>query len=156
MQPRGRKQVTLGVGGAALLAVAVSLSACSSSSTPPTSSGSPSAAALSGTLNGAGSTFQTTFQQAAISQFRSVQPGITVNYGSVGSGTGRSDLASGTVNFAGSDSPIPSTEAPNFAGKPTVLYFPVVIGPITATAQATRLSWAETWDWRGCPTAAMS
>jgi phosphate transport system substrate-binding protein len=34
------------------------------------------------------------------------------------------------VNFAGSDSPIPSTDLPLFKGK-TVLYFPVVIGPIT-------------------------
>jgi phosphate transport system substrate-binding protein len=124
MQPRGRKRITFGVGGAAILAVVVALSACSSS---PSSSSSSS---LSGTLDGAGSTFQTTFQQAAISQFRSVQSKMTVNYDGVGSGTGRSDLAAGTVNYAGSDSPIPSTETANFNGK-TVLYFPVLIGPIT-------------------------
>ncbi|HXP54621.1 MAG TPA: phosphate ABC transporter substrate-binding protein PstS, partial [Streptosporangiaceae bacterium] len=41
----------------------------------------------------------------------------------------RTDLASGVVNFAGSDSPIPAKEASNFKGK-TILYFPVVIGPI--------------------------
>jgi phosphate transport system substrate-binding protein len=128
MQPRGRKRVTA-VGGIAALAVAVSLSACSSSPKPSGSS-SPTAAPLSGTLNGAGSTFQTVFQQAAISQFKSVQSGMTVNYNSVGSGTGRSDLAAGTVNYAGSDSPIPSTET-DFTGKGTVLYFPVLIGPIT-------------------------
>jgi phosphate transport system substrate-binding protein len=34
------------------------------------------------------------------------------------------------VNFAGSDSTIPGAEQANFKGK-TVLYFPVVIGPIT-------------------------
>jgi phosphate transport system substrate-binding protein len=130
MQPRGRKQAAV-VGGIAALAVAVSLSACSSSPSSPSGGSSPTAAPLSGTLNGAGSTFQNTFQEAAISQFKTVQSGMTVNYDSVGSGTGRSDLASGTVNFAGSDSPIPSTEASNFAGKPTVLYFPVLIGPIT-------------------------
>ena len=55
---------------------------------------------------------------------------MTVNYGSGGSGKGRTDLASGVVNYAGSDSPIPSTEQANFKGK-TVLYFPVFIGPIT-------------------------
>jgi len=129
MQPRGRKQVTA-IGGIAALAVAVSLSACSSSPSSPSGGSSPTAAPLSGTLNGAGSTFQTVFQQAAISQFKQVQSGMTVNYNSVGSGTGRSDLASGTVNFAGSDSPIPSTET-DFNGKGTVLYFPVVIGPIS-------------------------
>jgi phosphate transport system substrate-binding protein len=137
MQPRGRKQVTA-VGGIAALAVAVSLSACSSSPKPSGAS-SPTAAPLSGTLNGAGSTFQTVFQQAAISQFKSVQSGLTVNYNSVGSGTGRSDLAAGTVNYAGSDSPIPSTET-DFTGKGTVLYFPVLIGPITMAYNLTGVS----------------
>jgi phosphate transport system substrate-binding protein len=66
----------------------------------------------------------------AISSFTSVQSGITVNYAGVGSGDGRDDLAAGQVNFAGSDSPIPADEQTHFKGK-TVLYFPVVIGPIT-------------------------
>ncbi len=125
MQPRGRKRIT--VGGVAVLAGVIALSACSSPATP---SNNNTTGAVSGTLNGAGSTFQNTFQQAAISQFKSVQSGATVNYNSVGSGAGRSDLAAGTVNFAGSDSPIPSTETANFKGK-TVLYFPILIGPIT-------------------------
>ena len=112
--------------GVAFAATAVLMAACSSSSG--NSSGSSS---LSGTLNGSGSTFQTTFQQAAISAFKSVQSGITVNYGAGGSGKGRTDLASGVVNFAGSDTaPIPADEVANFKGK-TVLYFPVVVGPIT-------------------------
>jgi phosphate transport system substrate-binding protein len=112
--------------GVPLVAVALVLAACSSSSTTGGSSGS----SLSGTLNGSGSTFQLTYQEAAISAFKSVQSGMTVNYGGGGSGKGRSDLASGVVNFAGSDSPIPSAEMSSFKGK-TVLYFPVVIGPIT-------------------------
>jgi phosphate transport system substrate-binding protein len=136
MQLRGRKQVTM-VGGA-FVAMALSLAACSSSSSSPSSgSSSPSGSgssssstAVSGTLNGSGSSFQATFQQAAIQAFRSVQSGMTVNYNSVGSGTGRSNLAAGTVNYAGSDSPIPAKEQANFKGK-TVLYFPVLIGPIT-------------------------
>ena len=55
--------------------------------------------------------------------FKSVQSGMTVNYGGGGSGKGRTDLAAGTVNFAGSDSPIPDKETANFKGK-TVLYYP--------------------------------
>jgi phosphate transport system substrate-binding protein len=125
------------VGAAAVLAVAVSISACSSTGSPKPSGSS--AAALTGTLNGAGSTFQQTYQAAAISQFKSVESGMTVNYDPVGSGTGRTDLASGTVNFAGSDSPIPSTDLPDFKGK-TVLYFPVVIGPITLSYNLTGVS----------------
>ena len=138
--PLGRRQRVATVGVAAV-ATALSLAACSSSSSSssPASSGSGSAtssasssssAALSGTLNGSGSTFQTVYQQAAIQAFKTVQPGMTVNYGSGGSGKGRTDLASGVTNFGGSDSPIPAAEVPNFKGK-TVLYFPVFIGPIT-------------------------
>jgi phosphate transport system substrate-binding protein len=136
MQFRGRKQVAT-VGAAALAAVA--LAACSSSTTTPAASGttggttaaaSPNAS-LSGRIDASGSTFQLTFQQTAISGFKSVDPGITVNYSGVGSGTGRANLAAGTVNFAGSDSPIPSKETDNFKGKPPVLYFPILVGPIT-------------------------
>src|SRR6516165_8677140 len=115
--------------GAALAAMALSLSACSSSSTTGGSSGS----GLSGTLNGSGSSFQLTFQQTAIQSFKSIESGMTVNYGGGGSGKGRTDLAGNVVQFAGSDTaPIPADEVANFKGK-TVLYFPVIIGPITVS-----------------------
>jgi phosphate transport system substrate-binding protein len=141
MQFRGRKQVAA-VSGAVVAALA--LAACSSSSSSSSSSAaastpagtgsssasaSTSAAAGSGTLNAAGSTFQTNFQQSAIAAFKSTNPSITVNYGGGGSGAGRTDLAGNTVQFAGSDSPIPSKDLSLFKGK-TVLYFPVQVGPI--------------------------
>src|ERR1700733_2770417 len=135
MHLRRRRQVTT----AGLAVCAVALAACSSSSSSSSSSTSAgtssapaasSSASVSGTLNGSGSTFQTVFQQSAIAAFRSVDSGVTVNYGSGGSGKGRTDLASGVVNYAGSDSPIPAADVPLFKGK-TVLYFPVIIGPIT-------------------------
>ncbi len=106
-----------------------SKSSSSSSTTAPGSPSSSSSTKLSGTLNGSGSTFQTVYQQSAIAAFKSVQPSMTVNYGSGGSGKGRTDLASGVVNYAGSDSPIAASDLSTFKG--TVLYFPVVIGPIT-------------------------
>src|SRR5215469_5053806 len=110
------------VAGVALAAAALSLAACSSSSTTAPSSGGGSAAKLSGTLNGSGSTFQL-----------SVQPNMTVNYGGGGSGKGRTDLSSNVVQYAGSDTaPIPSDEVASFKGK-TVLYFPVIVGPITVS-----------------------
>ena len=125
--------------GVALVAMALSLAACSSSSSSsgstasssPSSgsSGSGSTAKVSGTLNGSGSTFQLTFQQDAIAGVKSVQPSLTVNYGGGGSGKGLTDLASGTVNYAGSDAPATPAQAAGF--KSSVLYFPVVIGPIT-------------------------
>ncbi len=136
MQLRGRKHV-VAVGGAVavtLLAAACSSSSSSSSSAStantPSAAGSSSAPAASGTLNGSGSSFQNTFQQAAISAFKSVDSGITVNYQSVGSGTGRSNLYAGTVNYAGSDSPVPASEESKLNGK-KILYFPILIGPIT-------------------------
>ena len=146
--PLGRRQqvTTLGV---AVVATALSLAACSSSSSSstPASSGSASAAtsassssaAVSGTLNGSGSTLQLVYQQSAIAAFKSVQSGMTVNYGAGGSGKGRTDLASGTVNFAGSDSPIPAKEEANFKGK-TVLYYPILIAPITVSYNLSGLS----------------
>jgi phosphate transport system substrate-binding protein len=109
--------------------LAVFLAACSSSGSPSSSSTTGTSAALSGTINGSGSTLQLVYEQAAIAAFKSVQSGMVVNYSGVGSGTGRTNLAAGTVNFAGSDSPIPSTELANFKGK-KVLYFPILIGPI--------------------------
>jgi phosphate transport system substrate-binding protein len=141
MHLRRRRQVTtagLAVCVIALAACSSSSSSSSSSSAPAagTSSGSASASSssgnLSGTLNGSGSTFQLVYQQTAIQSFKSVQPNMTVNYGGGGSGKGRTDLASGVVNFAGSDSPIPAAETANFNGK-TVLYFPVFLGPITVS-----------------------
>jgi phosphate transport system substrate-binding protein len=88
------------------------------------------APSLTGTLTGTGSTFQFTFQQRAIAGFRAVQPGVQVDYLGGGSTTGRANLAAGIVNFAGSDTaPIPTAELARFRGR-TVLYFPVVIGPI--------------------------
>ena len=131
--------------GAALVVTALSLAACSSSSSSggATSSSSPSSgsssAKISGTLNGSGSTFQLTFQQTAIAAFKQVQPNATVNYGGGGSGKGVTDLASGTVQYAGSDSPISPAQQPLFKGK-TVLYFPVVIGPISMAYNLSGLS----------------
>lgn len=142
MQFRGTKKVAA-TGG--VVAAALALAACSSSSSPSSSSSAPAAGSssttsptasasaavsASGTLEASGSSFQNTFQQDAISQFKSVNSGITVVYASVGSGAGRSALASNTVLMAGSDSPIPSSDIASFKGK-TVLYFPVVIGPIS-------------------------
>jgi phosphate transport system substrate-binding protein len=139
--PLGRRQRVATVGVSAV-AAALALAACSSSSSSSSSSTSSGASATagtsssaststaSGTIKAAGSTFQTNFQQSAISAFKAVSPNITVDYDPVGSGTGRSDLYSNTVLFAGSDSPVPSKEASEVPAGKTILYFPVQVGPI--------------------------
>src|SRR5215467_12464822 len=130
MQGLHRQRFT--AAGLALVAMTLFVAACSSSSSGSGGGGS-GGSGLSGTLNGSGSTFQLTFQQTAIQSFKSIQSGMTVNYGGGGSGKGRTDLASNVVQYAGSDTaPIPSEEVANFKGK-TVLYFPVIIGPITVS-----------------------
>jgi phosphate transport system substrate-binding protein len=135
MQLRNKAQA-FAVGGA-VIAMTAGVAACSSSSSSSgaaasgsSSSAAPSTSSVSGTIKAAGSTFQTNLQQGAISEFKSVDPGITVDYDSVGSGSGRDDLYANTVLFAGSDSPIPSKEASKVPAGKTVLYFPVQIGPI--------------------------
>lgn len=143
MQFRGKQVAAASGAVAAAIALAACSSSSSSSTTAPAAASSSTAAtsssasatastsSASGTINAAGSSFQNTYQLAAISAFKSVDPSITVNYDSVGSGTGRSDLYSDTVLFAGSDSPIPSKEMSKIPAGKTVLYFPVFIGPIT-------------------------
>src|SRR5215468_10053033 len=126
MQRQRIRRVTMAV--VPVAAMALILGACSSSNNGGGSSGGSGG---SGTLNGSGSTFQLTFQQTAIQNFKSIEPNLTVNYGGGGSGKGRADLASNVVQYAGSDTaPIPSEEVSSFKGK-TVLYFPVLVGPIT-------------------------
>ena len=82
--------------GIATVAMASFVAACSSTGGGGSTSGSSSSGstALSGTLNASGSTFQLTFQQAAIQAFKSVQSGMTVNYGGGGSGKKGSKQAS--------------------------------------------------------------
>jgi phosphate transport system substrate-binding protein len=134
MHLRRRRQLAT----AGFAVVALALAACSSSSSSSGSSGtsttpaagSSSSSSASGTIKAAGSTFQTNFQQSAISAFKAVDPNITVDYDPVGSGTGRSDLYSNTVLFAGSDSPVPAKEASEVPAGKTILYFPVQVGPI--------------------------
>jgi phosphate transport system substrate-binding protein len=138
--PLGRRQHAAAA-GAAVVATALALAACSSSGSSSASGGSSatsgssasssaSTSTASGTIKAAGSTFQTNFQQTAISAFKSVDPNITVDYDPVGSSTGRADLYSNTVLLAGSDSPVPAKEASKVPAGKTILYFPVQIGPI--------------------------
>jgi len=123
--------------GAPLAIAAVMAAACSSSksstqsTTPPASSGT-TAAPLSGTISGSGSTFQAAYNAAAIQGFTATQKGVTINYNPVGSGQGQTDLAGQLTDFAGSDVPVPASSLSTFKGG-SILYFPTVAGPITVS-----------------------
>ena len=92
----------------AALGLALGLSACGasnedSSSTTPTSSTSGGGPALSGTLDGAGSSAQEAAMDAWRAAFQTANPDVTVNYDPSGSGAGVDTFVAGGVQFAGSD-----------------------------------------------------
>ena len=108
------------VGGLALVG-ALALSACGSdnnsgSSSASTSTGaagasSSSAAAVSGTINGEGSTAQKNALDEAISDFTGQNSGAKVNYNATGSGAGIKSFNGGQVDWAGSDSALKTDPA---------------------------------------------
>jgi ABC-type phosphate transport system substrate-binding protein len=92
----------------------------------------PTGGSDSATLNGSGSTFQKPFNQAVIEAFKKANSGITVNYAGGGSGKGKTDLQTKTVDFAGTDSLVKEADLPKYQGG-TILYFPTVAAPITVS-----------------------
>lgn len=88
-------------------------------------------AGLTASLTGSGSTFQRNYINAAIGVLASPLPGLKIDYAGGGSGQGKSDLADGTVDFAGTDSAIGAADRSRFRGR--VLHFPTVVAPITVS-----------------------
>lgn len=86
---------------------------------------------LKATLNGSGSSFQQTFDEAAIAAFTEQASGVTINYGGGGSGKGKQDLADKVVDFAGTDSLVKPEDASKYTSGGGVAYFPTVAAPIT-------------------------
>jgi phosphate transport system substrate-binding protein len=89
--------------------------------------------ALSATLNGSGSSFQQTYDEAAIATFTESANGVTINYGAGGSGKGKQDLADKVVDFAGTDSLVKPEDEASYASGGGILYFPTVAAPITVS-----------------------
>jgi phosphate transport system substrate-binding protein len=121
---------------AAALALGLSLSACGAGNEKDSSSPSNAAAsgaALSGTLNGAGSSAQEAAQGAWKAGFQSANSGATVNYDPSGSGAGVEQFLAGAVNFAGSDAYLDDTQLAS-SKKPcngaTAIEAPDYISPI--------------------------
>jgi phosphate transport system substrate-binding protein len=87
---------------------------------------------LSATLNGSGSSFQNNLQLAAIDAFTEEASGVTINYNSVGSGQGKTDLANEVTDYAGTDSLVKDEDVASFQGG-DFLYFPIAAAPITVS-----------------------
>jgi phosphate transport system substrate-binding protein len=91
------------------------------------------------TLNGSGSTFQQTFNEAAIAAFQKANSGTTINYAGGGSGKGKTDLQTKNVDFAGTDSLVKPEDLSKYQGG-TILYFPTVAAPITVSFNVSNVS----------------
>jgi phosphate transport system substrate-binding protein len=111
--------------GAAL----VVLASCGGDDNGGTSSGT-TASGLSGTLKASGASFPDAYYQEVISSYKEKAPDVTVNYNSVGSGTGKKEFGQGLTDFAGSDSTVKDSD-----GVPagSFLYVPTVAAPITVS-----------------------
>jgi phosphate transport system substrate-binding protein len=97
-----------------------------SGSSSTTSGGSKLASAE---VKGGGATFPAAFYDQVRSDFQDANPGVTVLYNPLGSGTGRQQFGAGTLDFAGSDS-LPKPEE-TYQGP--YLFFPTVAAPITVS-----------------------
>jgi phosphate transport system substrate-binding protein len=78
-------------------------------------------------LTGAGSTFDQPLFARQFYDFNKSDSKVTVNYASVGSGTGETDILAGSVNFGASDVPEP---AGTTGSGGAILQVPVVLGGI--------------------------
>jgi phosphate transport system substrate-binding protein len=132
-----RRVLLLGIGALGFLLAACSSSSSSSSSsstgsTPPASD--PYAAAdlkaPANALTGAGSTFDQPFFTKAFYTYNQGNPGVTVNYASIGSGGGIQQFQANTVNFGATDVPMTAVDISKATGG-QVLQVPVALGGVS-------------------------
>jgi phosphate transport system substrate-binding protein len=111
-----------------LLAVSCSGNRTSSSSdSTATSGGTPKTAGLTG----AGSTFVYPLMSKWTAEYAAVKQGAQVNYQSIGSGAGISQVSVGTVDFGATDAPMNDEQiAGSKVGK--ILHIPVTMGAAVA------------------------
>jgi phosphate transport system substrate-binding protein len=82
-------------------------------------------------INAAGATFPYPIYSKWFDDFHKANPGVQINYASVGSGAGIGQLQAGTVDFGASD--MPMTDAQLASAKVKVLHFPTVLGAAVVT-----------------------
>jgi phosphate transport system substrate-binding protein len=114
----------------ALLAAAViGAGACSGHSSQ--GGGGTPAAAGAITLVGAGSTFDYPFFSRAFYEYHKIEPSVSINYQSIGSGGGIQQFTRKTVDFGATDVPMSAKELAAVDGGATaVLQIPVALGGV--------------------------
>ena len=82
-------------------------------------------------LHGAGATFPNPLYQKWLSEYEKVQPGVRIDYQSIGSGGGIKQLKEQTVDFGASDSPMKDEDLKSAPGE--ILHIPTVLGAVVIT-----------------------
>ena len=82
-------------------------------------------------LNGSGSTFAFPLYSKWIDAFHAREPGIRVNYASVGSGAGIANIRAGTTDFGASDGPMSDQELQGLSVP--ILHFPTALRAVVVT-----------------------
>lgn len=85
------------------------------------------------TLNGAGSSFDNPLFSKAFAEYTNENPGVQVNYQSVGSGAGIQQLTEKTVDFGATDAPMTDDQLTTAGGADAVVHIPVTLGAVAVT-----------------------
>lgn len=106
------------------------------------SGASPTAAAVTGTISGAGATTQQVATQAWTAGFQQANPDATINYDAAGSGAGRTQFIAKGVDFAGSDAALTADETTKATAAcgGTVVEVPDYVSPIAVVYHLTGVS----------------
>ena len=89
-------------------------------------------------LNGAGATFPNPIYQKWFSEYHNAHNDVHINYQSIGSGGGITQLTNGTVDFGASDGPMTDEQLSKVQGK--VFHIPTVLGAVVPTYNITGVS----------------
>ena len=81
------------------------------------------------TINGAGASFPFPLLDTWRVEYQTVEPGVNINYQSIGSGGGVQQFSENTVDFGASDAPLTPEEETN---KPGAVHIPETIGSVVA------------------------
>jgi phosphate transport system substrate-binding protein len=125
---------------AAIASALAFVAGCSGGSAPPAREGSAPADTAGGAsqINGAGATFPYPLYSKWFAEYNKLQPGVRINYQSLGSGAGIRQLLSRTVFFGATDQPMKDDQLQSAPGK--ILHFPTVLGAVVPIYNLTEVS----------------
>jgi phosphate transport system substrate-binding protein len=128
----------------------LALAACGSdNNTSPTTTGSGGSGAAStiscaqGSIKGAGSSAQGNAITTWTKNYQTACSGATIDYNPSGSGAGLQAFIAGTIDFAGSDSPLSAADQPKANARcktGAAIHLPMVVGPIAVVYNVTGIT----------------